>query len=119
MTWQTILIRYMPYFVPAIIMYLNILGRKKVGQGIEGSGADLFLTMISLDIVLLFGNLGDELKAGLSLCFLIIHVFMWQLSLCILFGSQKFPEKLREPVTQILAFFFFAILISEIIEGGL
>lgn len=109
----------MPYFVPAVVMYLNILGRKTAGQETEGSGADMFLTMISLDIVLLFENLGDELRVGISICFFILHIFLWQLSLYILFGYQKFPKKMRDPFTQILAFFFFGILIFEIIEGGL
>ena len=31
MTWETSFISYMPYFVPAIIMYLNVLGRKTAG----------------------------------------------------------------------------------------
>lgn len=119
MTWETSLIKYMPYFVPAIILYLNILGRRTAGQETEGSGADMFLTMMSLDIVLLFENLGDELKVGLSVCFFIIHIFLWQLSLYILFGSPKFPERMRALITQMLAVFFFGILIYEIMEGGL
>ena len=130
MTWESSLIRYMPYWFPAIILYLNIVAKKIADQKTEGSGADMFLTMMSLDLVLLFENLGDEFKVGLSACFFIMHLFLWLLSTYILFkcslmlkiphiGLFRFPEWIRTYFTQALAVFCFGILMYQIMEGKL
>lgn len=109
---------------------MNIIARKIAKQKTEGSGADLFLTLISLDLVLIFGNLGDELRVGLSVCFLIIHFFLWLLSIYILFvcglkieipfiGLHEFPESTRILVTQLLAVLCFVFFMYLIVEGKL
>ena len=128
MTWESSLITFVPYWFPPVILYLNIVARKTAGQKTEGSGADMFLTLVSLDLILLFENLGDEFRVGLSVCFLVIHLFLWLFSIYLLFrcsleleipsiGLVKFPEWMRTLVTQVLAVFSFGILMYQIVEG--
>ena len=135
MTWESYLIQIMPYLVPFLILYMNIWARKALQQRSRDSGADMFLTMISIDFILVlenlgeFGNVEDVSRVSLSLSFLIIHFALWHFCLAIISPkvlaieirgkSRKLPEFVQTLVPQALALFFFLILIQKIMEGSL
>jgi len=135
MAWELYLTEVMPYLVPFFILYMNIWARKALHQRSRDSGADMFLTMISIDFILILENLvdlenyGDISKISLSLSFLIIHFVFWFLCLSITSPkiliikfdrrSLRLPEFVQTIVPQALALFFFLILIQKIMEGQL
>ncbi len=135
MTWESYLVQVMPYLVPFLILYMNIWARKALQQRSRDSGADMFLTMISIDFILVLENLGEfrnvdgVSRVSLSLCFLIIHFALWHLCLAIISPdiltikirgkSRKLPKSIQTLVPQALALFFFLVLIQEIMEGSL
>ena len=135
MAWESYLIEVMPYLVPFFILYMNIWARRALHQRSRDSGADMFLTMISIDFILVLENLEglenleDVSKVLLSLSFLIIHLVFWLFCLAITSQkilkipfhgrSLKLPGFVQTIVPQALALFFFLILIQKIMEGQL
>lgn len=135
MAWESYLIKVTPYLVPFIILYMNIWARKALRQRSRDSGTDMFLTMVSIDFILILENLEDlesledTSKILLSLSFFIIHLAFWLFCLAITSPrvltvkfhgkSLKLPKSVQTVVPMALALFFFLILIQKIMEGHL